>query len=361
MWSRQVLPACTLTVLTTSQAMLVEAAKASHSGKIPYDTSAAVFLTELLKLCIAFTSWSCQRRTLEYSGLENFVCLSANTFAYAVPATLFIVQNNLVFWALSLLDPPTFQLWACFKIIPVGILARIMLGQHRSNVQWAALIILALGMATTTISEQKSTASENAEVAKTNSAKVWMGIVVVIFNGCLSALSSIVNEWLIKFSDPRAPLMFKNFQIYLWGSLVSAGYSIYHAESAGVWLSLLPRTITGSAYGAAIIVNNAAVGLCVSAVIKYADNLTKGFSTSAAVLLASAASTISFGYVPSRPFLIGSSVACSAFYLYFGAHNSVLLQQTESLESEEEASSELQKLSDHESCGERSPLQSQRV
>jgi len=67
-------------------------------------------------------------------------------------------------------------------------------------------------------------------------------------------------------------------------------------------------------------------------VLKYADNLTKGFSTSASVLLASVASSVAFGFVPSRAFLLGAAVVCIAFYLYFGAHNAVLLQHDEEAE-----------------------------
>jgi len=139
-----------LTVLATSQSLLVEAAKARGGGKIPYDTSAAVLLTEALKLGIALCTWLWQRKSLNYTGLESFQLVSWPTAAYAVPATFFIVQNNLVFLALSLLDPPTFQLWACFKIIPVGVLARLMLGQRRSSVQWVSLLLLSLGMGVTT-------------------------------------------------------------------------------------------------------------------------------------------------------------------------------------------------------------------
>jgi hypothetical protein len=256
--SSQLMPACALTVLTTSQAMLVEAAKATHGGKIPYDTSVAVFMTETLKLCIALATWLWQRPNLEYTGLENFSPLSWSTLAYTVPATLFIVQNNLVFKALSLLDPPTFQLWACFKIIPVGILARLMLGQRRSTVQWAALCVLALGMATTT--------TDCDILPRAEGSGRWLGIGILTFNGFLSALSSIVNEWLIKFSDPRAPLMFKNMQIYLWGCLVAAGYSFAHSSSATAWHALLGQAVMGSPLSMAIILNNAAVGLCVSAV-----------------------------------------------------------------------------------------------
>jgi UDP-sugar transporter A1/2/3 len=79
-------------------------------------------------------------------------------------------------------------------------------------------------------------------------------------------------------------------------------------------------------------------------VIKYADNLTKGFSTSAAVLLASAASSLTFGYVPTRSFLVGTAVACSAFYLYFGPHNATLLAHAEAAERAAKTTAELESL-----------------
>ena len=51
---------------------------------------------------------------------------------------------------MQLLDPPTFQLWACSPI-PVGVASRLVLGKRLSPVQWTALALLALGMANTTL------------------------------------------------------------------------------------------------------------------------------------------------------------------------------------------------------------------
>ena len=71
--------------------------------------------------------WNARRPPLshraEYTGLENWRLVGA--LPYAVPAIMFIIQNNLVYVALSLLDPPTFQLWACWKLIPAGIFSRV--------------------------------------------------------------------------------------------------------------------------------------------------------------------------------------------------------------------------------------------
>ena len=66
-----------------------------------------------------------------------------------------------------------------------------------------------------------------------------------------------------------------------------------------------------------------------SQVLKYADVLVKGFSTSAAVLFAAIASALCCGFVVTPPFAVGLAVVCCSFYLYFGPHNTVLAAQDE--------------------------------
>ena len=137
-----------LCIIATAQPLLLELAKRGNDGKTPFHAPTAVFVTEVIKLVIALTTWLYQYSTLEYKGTENF--RPVTSLAYAVPAILFAVQNNLVYIAMQDLDPPTFQLWACFKLIPVGIFSRILLGRRLTNVQWVALCLLALGMGNTT-------------------------------------------------------------------------------------------------------------------------------------------------------------------------------------------------------------------
>ena len=48
---------------------------------------------------------------------------------------------------------------------------------------------------------------------------------------------------------------------------------------------------------------------------RYADNLVKGFSTSAAVLLAAIASSFCFSFRPTPPFGVGVAVVVCSFYL----------------------------------------------
>ena len=92
-----------LCLIATLQPLLMEVAKRGNGGHAPFHTSSAVFYTEAVKLVVAFGVWAAQARHLEYNGLERFRASTA--LAYAVPAALFAVQNNLTYFAMQLLDP----------------------------------------------------------------------------------------------------------------------------------------------------------------------------------------------------------------------------------------------------------------
>lgn len=295
--------AVALTVLATAQSVLVEMSKVD--GKIPFHTPTAVLYTEILKLVISLVSLLFNYgRDLHLVVIDG---VSKGSVLYAVPALLFIVQNNLNYRAMQLLDPPTFQLWACWKLVPAGIFARIFLGQQYTSVQWSALVLLVLGMATTKLDMHPG-------VADANDQGQVFGISILLLNGCLSGFSGVLNEWLIKAQNPMAPLMWKNAQLYFFCVLVAA-------PSAMLSFSWSPLAVI-------IVVVNACTGLCVSAVLKYADNVIKGFSTSAAVLCAALLSILCCGFVANRAFVVGSLIVCVSFYQYFGGHNHVLIAPT---------------------------------
>mmetsp|Transcript_63678 Transcript_63678/g.105886 ORF Transcript_63678/g.105886 Transcript_63678/m.105886 type:complete len:337 (+) Transcript_63678:115-1125(+) len=312
--AKQVVAAAALTFFSTAQAILVELAKVD--GKMRFHTPSAVFYTEILKLFIALTVWGMD----VVSGSSNGIRLSWRSLTYAIPAALFIAQNNLVFLALSLLDPPTFQVWACFKLIPAGVLARIFLRQRRTAVQWCALLLLMLGMVVTKVCRDGNPVAHESYAG--------MGILVLLFNGCLSASSGVFNEWLIKFQDPSASLMLKNAHIYFFGALVSLPSC----------KSPLAGGLDGfDAMAVVIVIVNAATGLCVSLVLKYADNLIKNYCTSVAVILSTLASVICCGFSISQSFVVGVAIVLCAMFLYFGEHNKLLVVH-DTIASQEPAS-----------------------
>lgn len=65
-----------------------------------------------------------------------------------------------------------------------------------------------------------------------------------------------------------------------------------------------------------IVVVYAVGGLTVAVVIKYADNILKGFATSLAIIASCLASTVLFDFRPTLQFIIGVSLVLVSIYIY---------------------------------------------
>ena len=160
--------------------------------------SSAVFYTEFLKLIISIALWALIPPTSTSLPLtvseDDKLCKCPpspvavskvmGVMAYAVPAGLYIAQNNLTIRAMGYLDPPTFQLWVTFRLIPTALLTRFVLKRSVSLVQWIALILLMIGMGVTTFK-----LSGSVDVSNESADDKLYGILLVLLNGCLSATS----------------------------------------------------------------------------------------------------------------------------------------------------------------------------
>lgn len=304
------------TFMATLQSIVVEFSKVN--GRVEYDASSAVFYTELLKLVVSITLWrlclprapaarprkaslwpssACPPSSAAVSGV-------ASLMSYAMPAMLYLVQNNLTIRAMGLLDPPTFQLWVSFRLLPAALLTRFVLKRSVSLVQWIALILLMLGMAVTTLKQGR-----RVDSSMSSADNECRGILLVLLNGCLSATSGVINEWLLKYQDASLPMTLKNARVYAFG-VVLAIPTIRIPFTSGALYGFSP-----SAW--AVVCTNAALGLSVSLVLRYADNLIKNFTGAAAVLLSALVSGPLFGFQWTYPFLIGALIVCCSFVLYF--------------------------------------------
>jgi len=86
-----------------------------------------------------------------------------------------------------------------------------------------------------------------------------------------------------------------------------------------------------------VIVLQAVGGLLVAVVVKYTDNILKGFATSASIITSSLLAVALFGFEPSLLFLISVSMVIYSMYLYSYQPPISTAQTVDShIESEEE-------------------------
>ena len=88
-----------------------------------------------------------------------------DTLKVAVPAFVYVVQNNLLYLAVGNLPAATFQVTYQIKLLTTALFSVTMLGRRLSLRQWIALLILFSGVAIVQLnnSDSKEKASEDLE------------------------------------------------------------------------------------------------------------------------------------------------------------------------------------------------------
>ena len=128
-----------------------------------------------------------------------------------------------------------------------------------------------------------------------------------------SGLAGVYFEMVLKGS--KADLWVRNVQLSLF-SLVPALLPIIfsdHRNSQGFFRDLL-RNFGGWAWGTVAIQTFG--GLVTAVVIKYSDNILKGFATSLAIILSFLASVALFDFKLTPSFLVGSTTVLAATWMY---------------------------------------------
>jgi len=275
----------------TIQPILITMSKNEANG-FSYSVPSSTMLSEALKFVISSALLVRQRcSTPSLTLLHEGSC--GEFMWFMVPALIYFVNNNCVFFILQAVDPTTFQLLSQMKTIFTGLLFRIFLNRQLSYVQWLALVTLACG---TAVSQLPSHGKGGRHA---HEGPPYLGMVLAILSSLLSALGGIYNEKLLK-GRPTASLHWQNIQMYSWGVLFNA-MGAYYKDGDNMRANGVLAGFTWQAW--LVVVCNALNGLAISAVLKYADNIARVYAHAIAMMMTMAISVQLFG-APVTPQLI---------------------------------------------------------
>lgn len=284
------------------------------SGGVPkaYSTTIVV-MQELLKL---FFSLLLVYREADYAW-DSFAEKCTQIFdpgenlRMLVPSVLYAIQNNLILFGVASLPAAIFHVTYQCKLLSTALLSVLILGRTLRAQQWLALLVLTLGMAAV----QMSRATHHT---RDEEKSQFFGIMAVAGACLCSGFAGVYFEKVLKnrsnVTANEVSVWGRNVQLATGGVLVGALICFFN-EGPGVQQNGFFYGYSNSVW--CVVCLNGAGGLIIAMVIKYADNILKGFATALAIVLSSVLSTILFGFVVNSLF-VGGAAGVIVSVLLFG-------------------------------------------
>ena len=246
-----------------------------------------------------------------------------DTLKILIPALLYLVQNTLLYVALSNLTAPIFQVTYQAKLVTTAIVSVFLLRRSYSVQQWICLVLLSLGVAIVVLGEQQKSSSSNTRHLLEDSEpqqNLLVGLTAVTIACFSSALAGVYFEMVLKVpsstdatKQPPASLWMRNIQLSFFSIIIALAQGMMKGTSSSTTESYLHGF---NVWVWILVVLQAGGGLLVAAVIKYADNVLKGLATGVSVVFATVLSMILFGTPLSNQFTVGATMILAAVYYF---------------------------------------------
>ncbi|XP_067310289.1 solute carrier family 35 member A3b isoform X1 [Pseudorasbora parva] len=302
-----------LVLQTTSLVLTMRYSRTLHSEGPRYLASSAVVCAEVLKivvcLLLVLRNHSFSVRALNREIKEEIINKPLLTLKLAIPSGIYTLQNNLLYVALSNLDAATYQVTYQLKILTTALFSVSMLGKRLGLYQWLSLLILMAGIA---LVQWPSEITTNTQQKDLTASSQLMGLLAVLVACFSSGFAGVYFEKILK--ESKQSVWVRNIQLGLFGLIFGlGGVFVYDGERVkenGLFQGYNNVTWT-------VVSLQALGGLVIAAVIKYADNILKGFATSISIILSTLISYFLLeDFDPTSVFFLGAMLVIAATFLY---------------------------------------------
>eukprot|EP01062_Namystynia_karyoxenos_P069149 TRINITY_DN6451_c0_g1_i1.p1 TRINITY_DN6451_c0_g1~~TRINITY_DN6451_c0_g1_i1.p1 ORF type:complete len:557 (+),score=96.15 TRINITY_DN6451_c0_g1_i1:86-1756(+) len=233
--------------------------------------------------------------------------LSMETVKLVVPAALFTFQNYLLFVSLANLDAMTFQVLSQVKLLLAALFSIWLLGRYLNCVQWSSVFLLMFGIAIASAPSKASSSNRGAGAAQNN----LLGVVSCVASGLSSSFASVYFEKILKGTPPSIAI--RNVQLGV-SAIGFAMMSVFLVDGIPIMHFEPFRGFTFLSW--VLVCVHAGGGVLVAIVVKYADNILKGFATGIAIVVSGGYAALMWGFTPSSNFILGSVLVCIGTVMY---------------------------------------------
>ncbi|XP_056130370.1 UDP-galactose translocator [Lampris incognitus] len=302
-----------LAVLVVQNASLILSIR--YVRTLPGDrfyTTSAVVMAEILKvftcLLIILLHRKCNVKDTVLCLVDSIVFQYKDTLKLSVPSLIYTLQNNLQYVAISNLPAATFQVTYQLKILTTALFSVLMLRKSLSRVQWVSLLLLFAGVAIVQVQQE---GNKEASLQDSSGQNYTVGLIAVVISCLSSGFAGVYFEKILKGSS--ASVWVRNVQLGIFGTALGM---------LGLWWNDGPAIAEhGFLFGYTpmvwcVIFNQAFGGLLVAVVVKYADNILKGFATSFSIIVSTVMSIYLFSFHVDFLFTAGAGLVIGAVYMY---------------------------------------------
>ncbi|XP_019716310.1 UDP-galactose translocator [Hippocampus comes] len=292
--------------------------------------TSAVVMAEVLKVLACLLIILLQKRfnvkEMTLFLVDTIFLQYRDTLKLAVPSLIYTLQNNLQYIAISNLPAATFQVTYQLKILTTALFSVLMLKKTLSKVQWFSLLLLFVGVAIVQVQQGASKETERDD------QNYVAGLTAVIISCLSSGFAGVYFEKILKGSS--ASVWVRNVQLGIFGTALGT-LALYWNDGAAVARRGFFSGYTYMVWG--VILNQAFGGLLVAVVVKYADNILKGFATSFSIIISTVMSIYLFAFRVDGLFTAGAGLVIAAVYMYSLPKSSPILNSSPSTSRTEDA------------------------
>jgi len=194
------------------------------------------------------------------------------------------------------------------KILTTAGFSVLLLHKSLNLGKWVSLLLLAVGVG---IVQIQSVGGAGRKEATAHLMNPVAGFLAVLVACCTSGLAGVYFEMVLK--NTQTDLWIRNVQLSLFSLIPAALPIVYDLSRSGYGLDLF-HNFGGWAWSTVFI--QVFGGLITALVIKYADNILKGFATSLSIVISCLASVALFDFPLTFTFALGASVVLVATWMY---------------------------------------------
>ena len=325
------------TILLAVAPILVRYSKVNRESR--YSSYAVNVMIELCKVCASLGIYLFyNRNSINFMKPPTNWWGSVKSFLFfGFPALLYVIDNNIFFKVMTMINPATFHLFNNIKIFIIAILARIFLKKQLNSIQWACLVLLFTGIFVSELDVPAHSSDHLSSVVglpislpptpiaprpDNKDEQIYhlenldaFGLVCVI--ATCSSFANVSLEYMYK--KVGEDLFLQILQLHFFGLLFNL-ILFFLAPILGLASSSTLSFFEGfDLYVWLIVLFNSLTGLSVSFVLKYAGNITNVWIHTASLLVTSTSCYFLFANPITRSFICGSVIVTLCAYIYYSA------------------------------------------